>query len=509
MKTPLRVLVVEDSEFDARILITTLRKGGYDPSFERVQTAAEMAAALKEKSWDIILSDYNMPEFDAMRALKLLQESSIDIPFIIISGGIGEDTAVAAMKAGAHDYLMKGSLARLVPAVERELREAKERASKRLAQQSVRESEMRYRLLWETATDAVLLMDTKSVIHFANPAVEKVFGYKPDEVVGQILTLLLPERIHSDHTKSFSRLLASGIHDSRRHVMETVGRRKESTEVLIEIAFNDMEFQGQRWFVAFIRDITERKRAELELMEHQEQFRIAREIQQRLFPKSSPNISGFDIAGISHPADAAGGDYFDYLQLLDGGIGVVVADVTGHGVGPALLMAETRAYLRVVSLNRHDVGEVLTRANMVLSEDVDGERYVTLLMLRIDPGQRRLTYANAGHPAACIVSRSGEIRARLKRTAVPLGLKPGIHYETSPVIELHEGDTILLLTDGIEEAVSPVGELFGVERAVQVARDCAGKSSVQIADALYQAVRQFSGNQPQEDDITAIVIQVR
>ncbi|MBI5773183.1 MAG: SpoIIE family protein phosphatase [Verrucomicrobia bacterium] len=509
MKTPLRVLVVEDSEFDARILITTLRKGGYEPAFERVQTAETMGAALKDKPWDIILSDYNMPEFDALRALKLLQDTQIDIPFIIISGGIGEDTAVAAMKAGAHDYLMKGSLARLVPAVERELREATERATRRLAQQAVRESEMRYRLLWETATDAVLLMDTNSVIHFANPAVEKVFGYKPDEVVEQNLTLLLPERVHGNHQESFSRYLVSGVSESRRRVMETVGRRKEDAEVLIEIAFNDMEFQGKRWFVAFIRDITERKRAEQELMEHQEQFRIAREIQQRLFPKSAPNFPGFDIAGISHPAEAAGGDYFDYLHLLDGGLGLVVADVTGHGVGPALLMAETRAYLRVVSLNRHDVGEVLTRANLILAEDVGGERYVTLLMVRLDAGQRRLTYANAGHPAAAIIGRDGEIRTRLRRTGVPLGLKPGVDYETSQPIDLNEGDTILLLTDGIEEAISPKGELFGVERAVQVAQANAGKSSAHIADALYQAVRQFAGNQPQEDDITAIVIQVR
>src|SRR5688500_14143257 len=113
MKIPLRVLVVEDSEFDARILINMLKKGGYDPVFERVETRPAMETALKNKTWDVILSDYNMPEFSAPDALKLLQETGLDLPFIIVSGGIGEDTAVAAMKAGAHDYLMKGNLARL------------------------------------------------------------------------------------------------------------------------------------------------------------------------------------------------------------------------------------------------------------------------------------------------------------------------------------------------------------------------------------------------------------
>ena len=135
----------------------------------------------------MILADYNLPQFSAPAALKILQESGKDLPFIIVSGGIGEDTAVAAMKGGAHDYLMKGNLARLVPAVERELREAETRAGRKQVEAALRESELRYRLLWENSADAVLLMDTYSNIHFANPAVEKVFGYSPDEVLGQNL----------------------------------------------------------------------------------------------------------------------------------------------------------------------------------------------------------------------------------------------------------------------------------------------------------------------------------
>ena len=148
-KTPLRVLIIEDSEFDARILVNTLRQGGYQPSFQRVDTAEALRVALKAQPWDIILSDYNMPTFSAPEALSIAQESGLDLPFIIISGGIGEDVAVAAMKAGANDYLMKGALARLAPAVERELREAEIRAARRRAEEALRESEQRYRLLWE------------------------------------------------------------------------------------------------------------------------------------------------------------------------------------------------------------------------------------------------------------------------------------------------------------------------------------------------------------------------
>src|SRR5215204_5295790 len=106
------------------MIVSMLRKGGYEVSFQRVETAPAMSAALSGNSWDVILADYNLPEFNAPNALKMVQQSALDIPFIIVSGGIGEDIAVAAMKAGAHDYLMKGNLSRLNSAIERELREA-------------------------------------------------------------------------------------------------------------------------------------------------------------------------------------------------------------------------------------------------------------------------------------------------------------------------------------------------------------------------------------------------
>ncbi len=134
MNTPLRTLFVEDSEDDMELLLRELRRGGYDVAFERVDTAAAMRAALAEKSWDIVISDFSMPQFNGLAALEVLQQSTLDLPFIIISGSIGEATAVAVMKAGAHDYLMKDNLARLVPAVQRELSEAVVRREKKQAE---------------------------------------------------------------------------------------------------------------------------------------------------------------------------------------------------------------------------------------------------------------------------------------------------------------------------------------------------------------------------------------
>src|SRR5574341_803430 len=118
MATPLRVLIVEDSEDDAVLLSRELRRGGYDLTYERVDTAATMIAALENQTWDIVFSDHSMPHFSGTEALAIMRERGLDLPFIFVSGTIGEDNAVAAMKVGAHDYIMKGNLKRLVPAVD-------------------------------------------------------------------------------------------------------------------------------------------------------------------------------------------------------------------------------------------------------------------------------------------------------------------------------------------------------------------------------------------------------
>lgn len=508
MKRSLRVLIVEDSEFDAQIMVTLLRKGGYEVSFERVENAEALRAALKSRSWQLILADYNLPSFNAPAALEVLKESGLDLPFIIVSGGIGEDIAVACMKAGAHDYLMKGNLHRLAPAVERELREAANRASQRDAKQAVLESELRYRLLWETCPDAIVLMDTVGQILFANPAVQDVFGYSLEEVVGRNFGWLLPERLRSGSFGVFDKYVHAGTTKLNLRAVETLGLRKDGTEIPIEVSFSDMVLQGQRRFVGFIRDVTERKRAARELRENQEQFRVAREIQQRLFPKGAPACPGFDIGGSTFPAEATGGDYFDYLPMVHERLGVVVGDVTGHGVGPALLMAETRAYLRVLAGRREDVGEILTRANGILAEDVGSERFITLFLGRIDPKTRGFVYASAGHPAGYVLNAQGDIKATLKRTGIPLGMKTDTQFASAPEIILSSGDLILLLTDGVEEASAPDGMLFGLARILDTVRSNRFMPAQQIVQTLYETVRSFANNTPQVDDITAIVIKV-
>jgi response regulator RpfG family c-di-GMP phosphodiesterase len=153
---PLRVLIVEDSPDDAELLVRELRRGGYDPVFERVETAAAMEAALARESWDLVVSDHSMLQFDSLAALSVLKASHVDIPFIIVSGTIGEELAVETMKAGAHDYLVKGRLARLIPVVARELGDAEVRRERRAAEYATRDREQLAVLELAAAYEATL-----------------------------------------------------------------------------------------------------------------------------------------------------------------------------------------------------------------------------------------------------------------------------------------------------------------------------------------------------------------
>ncbi len=520
---PLRALVLEDSEFDAKVMVQALRSGGYDVQWRRVETAAGMEDALRAQAWDVVLADYNMPNFNAPQALRILQASPLDVPFIIVSGGIGEDVAVAAMKAGAHDYVMKGTPARLLPAVERELREAEVRRRRREVEAQHRESELRYRSLWETSPDAVLFCDESGKIGFANPAAETVFGFSIAELVGLDVERLEPSDgagvveggVEEQKLGGLRQALAvaagktSGV--TGRSLVEGPALCKDGRSITVEVTSSRLDLPDRTWFVLFARDITEKLRNEADLRARVEQMRAAREIQQRLFPKSAPAVPGFDIAGTSVPADATGGDYYDYLPMLDGNIGLVVADVSGHGLGPSLLMVETRALLRVVARNRIDPGEILGRANRVIAEDVEGRNYVTLLLARLNPATGEVVHASAGHPAAFVIGADGVVKSQLRRTGGPLGFLRGPTPVSAPPTRLTPGDILVLYTDGAKEAARscrPGGdaEEFGVERIVEVVRAHASCSSGEIVSALCQAVTAWVNPCPLEDDLTLMVV---
>ncbi len=227
MGQSLKVLLIEDSEDDAQLVLLELRRGGFEPEYFRVETADEFREALTKDQWDMVLSDHNLPQFNAPSALAIFNEIGIDIPFIIMSGAVRAADVVDLLKAGAHDFLEKNDLARLVPAIERELREVKVRQKQREAEETLRKLSSAV----EQSPSTVIITDDKGLIEYVNPKFEKATGYTAKEVKNQ-----LPDILGSNYlTQEQSDALWKTVRDGKEWRGEFFSQRK-SGEMFWEYA---------------------------------------------------------------------------------------------------------------------------------------------------------------------------------------------------------------------------------------------------------------------------------
>ena len=261
MNVPLNVLIVEDSEDDARLLVRELKSGGYDVTFERVETAAAMDAALDRGKCELILSDYTMPHFSGAQALELWAARGLDIPFIYVSGTIGEELAVEAMKAGAKDYVMKGNLKRLVPSVARELAEVQVRRMEHQSDAAMKLSERRYRQLFTAALQGILVLNGQSGrIVDANPFLQVMLGYDLAELQGKYLWEIESFAGLADSAEAFAVFAEKPAVIHKNLSLKTRDGGTRAAELTSSAYLVD----GYRIIQCHLHDITERQRAEAE-----------------------------------------------------------------------------------------------------------------------------------------------------------------------------------------------------------------------------------------------------
>ncbi|MDR3718512.1 MAG: PAS domain S-box protein [Bryobacteraceae bacterium] len=272
MSKSLRLLQLEDSEIDAALILRSLQRAGYNVDSECVQSAAEMRQALTRGPWDVIISDYRMPSFDAPEALAVLLDTGEDIPFIVVSGTIGEDSAVALMRAGAHDYLMKDRLTRLAAAVEREVRDAERRRQQREAEDALRESERCYRLISEHSGDVVWAYDPETG-HFTyvSPSIQQMLGYTPSECLSiSFADLVVPDAREAVIARVGERVarFENGATPASAEVRQTDLLHKNGTVVPAETTvWFPASGQERLEIVGVTRDTSERRKAEVALRE--------------------------------------------------------------------------------------------------------------------------------------------------------------------------------------------------------------------------------------------------
>jgi len=252
---------------------------------------------------------------------------------------------------------------------------------------------------------------------------------------------------------------------------------------------------------ALREEALERKRLQAEMD-------LAHSIQQRLLPRASPEAPGLDVAGANQPATETSGDYYDYIPLPDGRLAVVIADVTGHGLGAALVMTSARAFVRALFGAQTDSGKVVSLANALLEKDLEAGNFLSLCLAVFDPAARALHYVSAGHDPPLVYRPAGDAFAELDSTGPLLGIVAGMDFEARGPLPLASGDVLLFMTDGLFECMNENDETFGKERLKDVVRAHAQDSAQQLLAALLEATAAWTGGRPQRDDITAVVVKV-
>ncbi len=480
----IRVLLVEDSPTDADLLAIELEDVA-SGTFE-IDTADTLAGGLlrlTKAAFDVVLLDLNLPDSFGVETCERMHQAAPSLPIIVLTGLADEERALATFKIGAQDYLVKGQCNGAL--LSRAIRYAIERQA---SNERARVADERLRLISEQLP--AVIWTTDIALRFTAPTVRCLFN--DDAAVaraGDELSVWLqrvegPESLLKAHQSSLAGQSSSfDVRWKQRSFSVHVEPLRDVAGCIIGT-------------IGLSLDVSQQKRMS-------EELNAARHVQQALFPHDAPRVPHFDIAGKVFPADETAGDCFDFIPMGNGWTGLVVGDVAGHGLGPALLMAELRAYLRMLASSNSDVAQILISAKRLIASDLEDFRFVTLFFAKLHGESRRFEYASAGH-TAYVVRASGKTEV-LASTGVPIGLFADSKFDRGASVVLLPGDVVVLPTDGIQEAQNSDRKMFGVDRMLSFVR-AHREEAASIIDGLRGAIAEFSGHRALSDDTTAIIV---
>jgi two-component system cell cycle sensor histidine kinase/response regulator CckA len=373
---PLRLLLVEDSEDDAQLLVRRLTRGGFEVQAERVQTAGDFQAALDRQPWDIVIGDHSMPQFSGGAALAMMRERGLDVPFIFVSGTISEAAAVAAMSEGASDYVAKDNLARLVPAIERELREAAERRARR-------ESETTLRTLVEHAPLGIYRSTPAGAFLAANIALARILGY---DSPADVLTLDMTRDVYADPAER-QRLLDRDTYTDREYdEVEATWKRKDGRRITVQLSVRAVRSAtgAVEYYETFVRDVTNERQLAQQLVQAQKMEAVGR-------------LAG----GVAHDFNNLLTVILSYSELLleDRATGDPeredIEQIRKAAQGASALTRQLLAFSRQQVLEPRvlDINEVVASTEKLLGRLLGADVKVTTLFaadlgqVKVDPGQ--------------------------------------------------------------------------------------------------------------------------
>ncbi len=462
--TSLRILIIDDSEDDAFLLVRALERNGYRISWERVDSEPAMMDSLASKDWDVVISDYHMPEFDAQRALDLMQASGLDLPFIVVSGAVGEEKAVEIMLAGAHDFVVKQNLSRLAPVIQRELREAQLRKERRRDEEQL---QLQVAAL-DSAANGIFITDRDGTIEWANQAFTELTGYGFDEAVGQSAGILRSGK----YANAFYGELWNTILEGKKWHGEIINRRKDGSEYVEEQSITSVRSTDGEisHFIIIQQDVTERQRAARERED------LQRQLQQAHKMEALGQLAG----GIAHDFNNILGAIIGYTDLAlerfapdgQGKLGEYLNQVYRAAIRARDLIAQMLAYsrssgrssqvVRVESVVKEVIK--MLRSAMPATMEFHTEFAIEVPMVRIDPVQLHQMVMNLCINARDAMEGHGQLQVRVERAQGLQAVCASCHHQM-------EGDFVeLKVCDsgaGIEQDVLPrIFEPFFTTKAV-------------------------------------------
>lgn len=478
----IRLLLVEDDPSDAELVRLTLAESRgvrFDVTHAtRLRTAREHLA---RGATDLALVDLGLPDAQGMETLEALLAAHPDVPYIVLTGLDDDDLGTWAVQRGAQDFVVKDRpagdlLARSIRyAIERHAMTARLESAARVA----RASEARLRHLIGRSAEGILVVGADAGVRFANPAAERMLRCGASALVGAPLPF--------------------GVDGVGSQPREVALRRLDGTSFPAEVRVVDLEWEGGPARLVSAFDLSDRKRAD--------RIALAQTVQRAFLPERKEARAGeLEICASNALYEDVSGDFYDVVEHEDGRVTVAVGDVTGHGYGPALLMAQGRAYLRAYAKTLPDLPAVVAGMNDALAADMAEGRFMSLFAATLRPETGALSWCNAGHvPALLLRAASGEIEL-LEATGLVLGVVPGGAYPAGGTVALEPEDVLLLCSDGATEAVDAHGVAFGMGRIATVLRGAAPAGAKAVLEALATSIAAWTAGRPVEDDLTLLAV---
>ncbi|MHB0977456.1 MAG: PP2C family protein-serine/threonine phosphatase [Candidatus Aquicultorales bacterium] len=501
----IKICILEDNEADVALIRRELKKAGIKAE---IRWAYDEPTFVKEieAAPDLILADYSLPGFDGMAALALARQRLADVPTIIVSGAIGEETAIETLKAGATDYVLKQRLNRLGPVVHRALREARELLDKKNTERMLRQTSLRLSTIIENSPLAMIEWDADFRIVRWTDEATRVFGWTADDMLGKPLDEA--QLVFEEDWPKVRAVLRDMQSGKRPRVVNTNRNYAKTGQVIWCEWYSSGFYDESGRFTGYISlglDVTEKIRVNELLRNH------VNLLQQAMLP-SIPGIeAGYGVASYYLPAYAeeeVGGDFYDVFETETGAIGILIGDVAGKGIEAAALAAMARSTIRAFEFELYSTAEALNHANKVLSAyTAKTQSFVTAHLMVLDPPSGRIRFTSAGHPPPAVYHADrGDVEWLKTRQDLPVRVSKTHRFHEKQAL-LGLGDKIVLYTDGLSEARRNGGELFGSQGIERVLSKTGGGTASDLIDELVEAARVWTGGHLRDD--TAIIVVCR